>query len=342
MLKNVRLQLAVIDTEEPGYGGGDCGDTEFFEEHVVFDGLFDVSAGGSGKDTVSGDFMIPFPPNGNANLCARAADDGAPTNYAAFASVQDVNPLNVINFIPPDAFFDFEHFAPIDFDDSCEIKVLVEDFDGNPLQNIPVTLLDPFIDPDVNGSANAVVTDENGLMQIGEFTNLGPGAGLLPSAFYVIDVNVDEFDLPVPINPDFGESFPDRFVSCAADAIGGIVTIQSQLPQFGGEGFEGGSIGLHVENISTGEAISGITVTITGTDFFGDAIVFDGVEDVRTTDSFGQTEFEGLDSNLDGLPGGDYTITFAGGGGLQSATTTVFVPSGFGGFIGAFLQISPE
>lgn len=357
-----RLQLALVDINELLGGTAPCGDTDTFLANIIYDGVFDLSAVGKDIQTISGDLMIALPPNGDANLCARIATGtpiGADENYAAFLTVQDILPLSIINFIPPLAFqfFDFDHFAPIDFTDSCNIQVLVEDFNGNPIQNIPVTLLDPFLDGAINGPANAVGTDINGLAVIGAGIDLGEGGGVggMPSAFYVIDVNVDEQGIAVAVDNNFGQSFPDRFVDCTDDEFGvsgnlsqdadgaadGTVTILAVLPQFGGGGFEGATIGVFVENSVTGQAIPNIQLEISGVNFSEAAINFDGVENFQTTDAFGEVFFEGLDNNLDGLPGGDYTITFDGDAGLQSATTMVFVPPGFGGFIDVFLQISP-
>ena len=352
-----RLQLALVDVNELLGGAAPCGDAATFLANIIFDGVFDLTLAGANVEATSGDLMIALPPNGDANLCARIATDtpgAADEDYAAFLTVQNILPLNIINFIPPLAFqfFDFDHFAPIDFADSCVITVLVEDSNGNPLQNIPVTLLDPFLDGAINGPGNAVGTDVNGLAVIGAGIDLGEGGGVggMPSGFYVIDVNVEEAGINPVVNNNFGQGFPDRFVDCTDDdgsandadgAADGTVTILSVLPQFGGGGFEGAEIGVFAENASTGQAIPNITLTLSGTGFDGNAFVFPDGEDDQTTDSFGEVFFEGLDNNLDGLPGGDYTITFAGDAGLQSATSTIFIPPGDSGFFGVFLSISP-
>jgi len=352
--ERMRLQLALIDREEIPGGDGDqeCGDSvALFTDNLIYDGTFGFASGDSVR-SVSGDLMILLPPDGNVNICARAADDNGVgvNNWQVWLTVQEILPLNIINFIPlPDfQFFEFEHFAPVDFGDTCTISVLVQDFNNNDLVGIPVTLLDPFIAANVNGPANAIETDANGIVTFG---------AARPSGFYVIDVNVFEPNFPggVEVDPNFGQSFPDRFIDCTDDEFGNsgslaqdadgvddtTVTVLALLPQFGGGGFAGATIGVFVENSSTGQAIPNITLTLSGTDFFGNTLVFADGEQNQVTDSFGEVEFEGLNSNLDGLPGGDYTISFAGSGGLQSATTMVFVPSGFTGFIDVFLPISP-
>ena len=194
----------------------------------------------------------------------------------------------------------------------------------------------------LNGIEKAVFTDVNGIAQIGGLVDLGNGVGQMPSGFYVIDVNVPEnfFDgetfVDLAINEDFGQDFPDRPVSCTlddggpndSDNIVGTITILSVLPQIGGAGFTGGSIGVFVEDFTVGGPVGGITITLTGFDFFGNTV--GPINDI--TSALGEAEFTGLTP-------GDYAISFAGDATFQPADTFAFMPPGFTGFIDVFLPL---
>jgi len=328
--KKIRLQLAVIDDTNLLDGAAPCGGLDTFGNNTVYDGFFNRN------DTISADFMIPFPPNGNANLCARTADEQTVTNnYATFISVQDIVPINILNFIPEFQFFEFDHFAPVNATNKCTISLHVTDTLNNNLNLIPIVLLDPFV-TGKNGPGNRIITDANGDASFG---------ANMPSSFYVIDVNVP--DGVVVTVSNFGPAFPDQQINCQGNAVGGvdgidgIFTIEVDLPIFGGANFAGATVEVFAENTSTGQAIAGIDLKITGTDPFGNALTFTGGVDTQTTDSFGEAEFDGLTAALDGLPGGEYTITFTAANNLQGATTVIFIPPGASGFFDVFLPISP-
>jgi len=207
-------------------------------------------------------------------------------------------------------------------------------------------LLDPFIDPSVNGPSNAVFTDASGNAQIGAlFDSDGEGpnlAGELPSGFYVIDVNVSEtfFDgetnVDLAVDENFGQGYPDRPITCSADGVGTnpiVVTVESQLPNFeiGAGGFQGATVEVFVEDSSTGQGLPNLTLSMDCINFFGDPFS----QPNAITNSFGVAEFPGLS-------GGECVISFAGSASFQPGDTFAFVPPGFSGFFETFLPLSPN
>ena len=318
---DVRIQIGISPDGDSSANTLNCqtAGADDFDENILFDTLVEVP--GTSKVTISGDFMIVFPPDDQHNICIRLASDdgdtGGAQNYPMWISVVEEIPLDVFSFLPPPEFqnFIFETHAPLDFTTTCGIEITVKDQAGNLLQNIPVQILEPVI----SGVDQNETTGADGKVLFGEglAVDVDDADGTaddeeLPSTFYVIDVN-NQADGATDPDTDFAPFFPDGPRDCRLLANGGDADGGAQIPiTVVLQKFVAKTIRVSVFDGTTGDLVQGASVSASGTLFDGTAAPAVNFTD---TDSDGETQVSVSD--------GFYTIIVDKGSKSGGASTVV-------------------
>jgi len=319
---NVRIQLAIITNDT-------ASDTElcssdapaWFDNSTSFDTVVHVSANSS--QTIS--TFLNLPPTNADHLCVRVADDASALDYHIWASGTEFFPLDIFQFVPPVTDFTFSTFTKADFSDTCAFSLKIIDNSGTGLQNVPVTLLEPFADipglPGIGFGSTVVLTNSTGHVVLGNSNSPATAStNHLPSGFYVIDVNSQSTNSGSTLS-GFGDSFPDQVVSCSAKNLStGIVALSDvTLNQFSGAGFVGTTLEIIVVNSNTNADISGATVSGTFVNALGSGSLTNQV-----TDSFGEAIFD------DVAPGRyTFSVTASGFTSVSNIVVDVFPGQSF-------------
>lgn len=119
-------------------------------------------------------------------------------------------------------------------------------------------------------------------------------------------------------------------------ALSAILAQRLAFP-LGGEGFEGATLGIFVENNTTGAPVPGIDITMNGFGFDGNDVTFsNGQTSITvTSDADGVSEFTDL-------PPGDYFWTSPGDADFFSQGGQFFIFQGTQGFLSTPHPIVPN
>ena len=317
--RNVRIQVAIIiDGDQTAQDAKDClptgvaaDDEANFNANVIFDAT--VFAGIGERATIPAHFMGAFPPDDLKNVCVRIADEGNAQAYNVWLTVRDEGiPIlgGVFEFIPQasDAFFFIDQVSFADFGDTCGLIIQVQDAVSNAvLPGVPVSILDPFI-PNVSDSdttPNDNTTDDqkvtDGAGQVTFRTDGGAGEEDMPSAFYIIDVNVsplikNDGSFLAGSDPIATHSFafPDQFLDCTDDKDGatGDATLTVLLQPIGSK-----DIIVTAFN-SAGPNVAGVPVNIVVSPFFGASVTTSGSTDATGKITFSSVGFGSVFVNI--------------------------------------------